>query len=306
MKKYRFILTIFILYIILNMVIFPKVYIDATLDGISAWAFSVLPCLLPFVFFTKVLSFLGTMEGLTKGFSRPVYKCFKTPAVSSYVFFMSIISGYPVGAKMTADLYNAGKITRSEAFRMSAFCSTSGPMFIIGAVGSVMMGSPSYGYIMFLAHVLGAFFNGFLYRNLNTSELPVEKEDNKAKQDLSSIVLDSVLSIVSVGAIIAIFFVVITSLSPLLSLLPAPLSTFLAGLVEITRGCIDLSATLNARWAIVLATFVISFGGLSTCLQSLTMLDKIKMPVWLFVLQKLTHAILATIIAILLVLILKI
>lgn len=280
----------------------PKVYIDATLTGISAWAFNVLPSVLPFIFFTKVLSSLGNMEGLTRSFGKPIYKCFKTPAISGYVFFMSIISGYPVGAKMTADLYTSGKITRSEALRMTAFCSTSGPMFIIGAVGSMMMGNATYGYIIFIAHALGAFLNGFIYRRLSVKEIEVQKEHKEHKVDLSSMVIDSATSIISVGTIIAIFFVIITSLYPLLSLLPASLSAILAGMIEITRGCLDISSCLTPYWGIIAATFIISFGGISTMLQSLTLLDKLKMPAWLFLLQKLTHAILATLISIPLVL----
>ena len=46
----------------------------------------------------------------------------------------------------------------------------------------------------------------------------------------------------------------------------------------------------------LLASFVISFGGISTILQSLTMLAEVKMPLKLFILQKFTHAIFSTII----------
>ena len=280
------------------MVLFPKLYITATLDGISAWAFNVLPSLRPFVFFTKVLSGLGTVERFSKIFAKPFQRCFKTPAISGYVFLMSIISGYPVGAKMTSDLYATGKITRSEALRMTSFCSTSGPMFIVGAVGAMMFGSARLGYIILISHIVGAFINGLLYRKLKVEEFSSEIKPTQSKQELSSIVIDSALSVISVGTIIAIFFVIITSLSPILSLLPSFISAPFAGLIEITRGCIELSKAFNPFAATIIATFIISFGGLSTMLQSLTMLDKIKMPIWLFLLQKLTHAILATIVAI--------
>ena len=119
---------------------------------------------------------------------------------------------------------------------------------------------------------------------------------------MSSIVLDSALSIISVGTIIAIFFIVITSLLPLFNLMPSPIACILEGIVEITRGCIDISSSLSGISAILSCTFIISFGGISTILQSITMLSRLKMPVKLFVLQKLSHAILSTIIAFVLVL----
>ena len=302
MKKYSVFLSIFIVYVIINMVIFPDLYISQTLNGISAWAFNVLPGVLPFIFFTKVLSSLGVVEKFSNIFSKPCKRLFKTPAVSSYVFLMSIISGYPVGAKMTADLYETGKISKSDAFKMTSFCSTSGPMFIIGAVGIGMLGNATFGYIIMLSHILGAILNGTLYRKINATndKMSLQNEISKDSADLSSFVLDSALSIISVGTIIAIFFVIITSLSPFFNLFPSPLASILEGFIEITKGCLSISSSIKSAWSVVACTFVISFGGISTIMQSITMLNKLNMPIKLFVLQKFTHAILATIISVVL------
>lgn len=303
MKKYKIFLTIFICFIIINIVIFPSLYIQVTLDGLSAWATNVLPSLLAFIFFSKVLSSLGVIEKLANRFSSPMQKLFRTSGTSGYVFLMSVISGYPVGAKMTSDLYLSRKISRSEAVRMTSFCSTSGPMFIIGAVGAGMFNSAFSGYIIFISHILGAFLNGLLYRKIKLKELPPEAEVKAQNTDLNSIIVDSALSIISVGLIIAIFFVIITSLSPIINLLPENLAAFTSGLIEITKGCMQLSKGICWLFNIVAATFVISFGGISTMLQSLTFLEKIKMPVWLFALQKFTHAILASLICLIICLI---
>lgn len=296
MQKYKIFLTILIVYVLLNMVLFPKLYMGATLDGLSAWAINVLPSVLPFIFFTKLLSSLGTIERFSKVFNKPCKKLFHTSPISAYVFFTSIISGYPVGAKMTADLYQSGRITKADAFRMTSFCSTSGPMFVIGAVGIGMLANPVYGYIILASHILGACLNGILYRNINpkigsgNSQIKIERN----KSNFADMVTDSALSIITVGAIIAIFFVVITSFAPILSIFPAPLSCILEGLIEITKGCIDIASVMSGEIAVIACTFVISFGGLSTILQSIAMLDKLDMPIWLFILQKFTHALIAT------------
>lgn len=296
-------LSIFIIFVLASMVIHPAEFLGYTLDGLTAWALNVLPSVLVFVFFTKVLVGLGTVEKVSKIFTRPMKALYGAPKLSAYVFLMSIISGYPVGSKMTADLYESGKITRTEAFRMSAFCSNSGPMFIIGAVGAGMMKNVTFGYIIFIAHVVSALLNGLLYRKLKVAELPREKLESVAKQsDMGSMVLDSALAMISVGTIIAIFFVVIASLNPVLSLLPAPISAILSGMIEITKGC-QLLSSIGGKFAAVAASFVITFGGISTVLQSLTMLGKLKMPAKLFILQKFTQALLATVIALILVMV---
>ena len=299
MKKNEYIFYFIIIYILLNMVLFPQIYINATLNGITAWAINVLPSLLPFVFFTKIITNLNQNKKKKLLFEKPTRYLFNTPAISLYTFFTSIISGYPVGAKMTADLYEGGKISKSEAFRMSSFCSTSGPMFIIGAVGVGMLKNVAYGYIIFFSHIIGAFINGIIYRNLKLKNDKKNTENEKitSKINFSNIVLDSALSLISVGVIIAIFFVVITSLSPILNLFSSGVASFLAGLIEITKGCNDISFSLSGLTCILSCTFVISFGGFSTAIQSLTMLNKLEMPLWLFLLQKLTHAICSTLIA---------
>ncbi len=337
----KIILSALIIFFILNMIVSPAKFIAQGLNGISAWAFNVLPSVLPFMFFTKALSSLGQMEKLTRPFQRVTKTLFNTPPISFYTFFMAILSGYPVGSKMIADLYMQGKITKDEAFRMSAFCSTSGPMFIIGAVGVSMFKSSTIGYILFISHVLSAFLNGLIYRKLGCKKSDDKAKGNKNSQiekianqsennnintkldtqnknanfqtgkeksttktiDISEIVLSSTLAILSVGCIITIFFIIIECLSPFFNLFPENISAFLEGAIEITKGCLSLSELANVKLAVVLASFVISFGGISTLLQSLTMLQQVKMPVKLFAIQKFTHALLSALISTILVLI---
>lgn len=279
------------------MVFNPSLYITTTYNGITAWALNVLPCILPFMIFTKLLSNLGNLDILCRPFAKPCKLLFNTSQASAYVFFMAIISGYPVGAKMTSDLYLQGKITQSDAYRMTSFCSTSGPMFIVGSVGAMMFHSTQIGYLILISHIFGAILNGVLYRKLAlTFKGQPQNPKSTPQNDFSQIIVDSILSILSVGVIIAIFFVIITAFNPIFSIFPSPIKELLQGGIEITRGCIELAKLSNIRTAIILASFVIGFGGISTILQSMTFLEKIKMPVKFFILQKLTHGILSALI----------
>lgn len=299
MKKYNTFLTIFVCFILINMVISPNIYVSATYDGLTAWAINVLPSVLPFIFFTKILSTFGNIEAISRPFKRPCRTLFNTPPPSAYVFFMAVISGYPVGAKMTSDLYLQRKISQSDAFKMTSFCSTSGPMFIVGTIGSIMFNNSRIGYLILIAHILGAVLNGIFYRNIKPKESGQVPSINKeTNSNFSQIVIDSVLSILSVGVIIAIFFVVTTAFEPILNIFPSPIKQLLQGVMEITKGCIEISKYYDIKLAMIIATFIISFGGISTILQSMSFLEKIKMPIGLFVLQKFTHGILSTIIAI--------
>lgn len=298
-KGIKFLFTLLVIFFLLNMLIAPAKYLQTALSGLSTWATIVLPSVFPFMFFTRVLTSLGYVEKFTKPFTKFSTFLYKTSPLSFYVFFMAIMSGYPVGSKMIADLYVARKINRTDAYRMSAFCSTSGPMFIIGAVGIGMFKSATIGYILFISHVLGAMLNGLIYRNVTASDTDNDKEEqiSSAGTDISSIVQSCVQSILAVGGIITIFFIIIEVFSPLFSFLPLPLSAFLEGVIEITKGSLSLSTLTSPKLAVLLCSFVIGFGGISTILQSITMLNRVKIPLKLYILQKLTHGLLSMLVS---------
>lgn len=243
------------------------------------------------------------MQKICKAFSRPFSLLYGTSGESAYVYFISILAGYPVGSQMVATLYESGKISRSTAARMCSFCSNSGPMFIIGTVGSLLLKNAAIGAIIFVSHALSALINGLIYRNLS---LPNDQNrqistENGTSLSFGEVISSSVQAILNVGGIICFFFIIIEALSPLFSLLPSSIRPLIEGCIEMTRGCIDASA-LTINIAAIMSSFLIGFGGFSTILQSLTMLKKLRMPVWLFSVMKLSQGLISAAITALLML----
>ena len=64
-----------------------------------------------------------------------------------------MLSGYPLGAKLTCDLYNENKISKSEAQRILCFSNNSGPIFIIGTIGTQMLNNSALGYKLLAIHI---------------------------------------------------------------------------------------------------------------------------------------------------------
>lgn len=301
LKKIKLVFTLFLLIIMAMIITSPLKFINACMNGISAWAFNVLPSILPFIIFTRILTDLNMANKFTKPLNGLFAKAYRTSPLSCYVFFMSILSGYPVGSKMIADLYENRKISKEDVYKMSSFCSNSGPMFIVGTVGTMLLQSPLAGYLILISHILSALLNGLIFRKMKVktspliSNIPLQSKE-ESSFNLGDIILSSVQAILSVGAIIAVFFIVIECLLPAFALLPSPFKEVFEGLVEITRGCIDLSKLAGLKLKTALCCFVVTFGGFSTILQSIALLKKVKMPIWLFTLQKLSQAILSLII----------
>lgn len=61
---------------------------------------------------------------------------------------MSVLSGYPIGAKLISEFYKNGVINTEESKKIIAFSSTSAPLFVIGTLGVFMLDNVSYGVII--------------------------------------------------------------------------------------------------------------------------------------------------------------
>ena len=314
----RKLILILVITIILGaIVINPEVYITSCLNGIMVWATVVLPALLPFMFFTKTLTELGVADILASKF-KLFPKIFKVPSLAIYVFILSILSGYPVGAKIVADLYESGAISKEEAYKITTFTSNSGPMFILGSVGIGMLTSRKLGIIILISHILGALINGLIYRNHKENSTEINKKIiEKNNLSIGDLMWNTVHSVLIIGGFIALFFVIIEIInnlnifSPISNLFSkifnCDANIFTAifnGIFEITRGCLDISKLgLSELVSGTLCTFIISFGGLATAMQALVFLKKFDMRFSFFIKQKITHAIFASVIYFILLLI---
>lgn len=305
-------ITVILLCILLFIISNPSHFIEVSFSALSIWAKILVPSLLPFFIFTRIVSSLGTLKDITNSFGNITSKLYKVPKISFYVFFLSVLTGYPVGSKLVSDLYHTGEISKSDAKKIITFTSNSGPMFIIGSVGAGLFLSPKVGYIILISHILGAILNGLLYRNIPNDNIFCNKYDSKNNSEniLSDSVMNSITSIMLVGGIVVISFIVIDIILQLNLFYPinfifskigidnSATTSILSGILEITKGC-QLISMLNVSLGLktTFACFVISFGGFSTILQAMAFLKEI-VSYKFFVLQKFTHSILSTAICI--------
>ena len=177
---FSFLILMVMLIIIMN----PKRYTSGTIDGLKLFIFSVLPGLFPFMLLTKLMTELGSIVKLSNKLNKPANFLFKTPGISFYAFTMSIISGYPIGAKIISDLYLKKLITKSDAQKMSVFCTTSGPIFVIVAIGVSMFNSLKVGIIIYTAHIISSILLGMIYgrlkkdnNNKNLPQIQIQKKE---------------------------------------------------------------------------------------------------------------------------------
>lgn len=303
------ILTLIIFALMLIIISSPKKFTSGTISGLKLFFFSVLPGLFPFMLLTKLLTELGTMFKFCGKLDKFSYKVFGTPGISIYAFLMSIISGYPIGAKIISDLYDKNLIDEQDAKRMSIFCTTSGPIFVIGTVGAIMFNNIVFGIILYASHILSSLLLGIgfnlIFRKKEKSETSKKEVCFVKKENIvSGCVNETINSLFIVGAYITIFYLIAelfdifkifdlfsVALSPLFSLFHINNSYIQGlsyGIMEVTRGVKTLSV-FGDRISLVLASGILSFSGLSIIFQSMAFLKKTKIKTHSFILAKLVH-----------------
>ncbi len=305
----KLLLLVLLLFFMGMLIAFPERYTESFLFAVKLWAVAVLPTLLPFFFLTQLLTLTNAFSGLftraTK-ISKPLFKC---SGLSVYAFLMSILSGYPVGSRIVYDLKKAELIDKYEATKIAVLASTSGPLFVIGAVGINMFFNKTVGVIIFISHVLSAFINGLIFRNYGKSSTAKLVSPSFENQDniLYNSIYNSVISVLIVGGFITVFFVFASILQDVKLLLPleklfelilAPLGgssdiakAFSLGLVECTSGVNMLSKFSSTRLCASLSSALISFGGISIIMQSLIFLQKAEVKTGVFISAKLLQTV---------------
>ena len=93
----------------------------ASAENIQLWLTKVFPSLFPFMVACGILLRSGTAERISR-FLQPLTKLlFGLDGIAAFPFFLGILSGYPMGAKITAQLYAKKSISLEKAQHILVF-----------------------------------------------------------------------------------------------------------------------------------------------------------------------------------------
>lgn len=309
-KNYEFIFCFILFGIILIIAFNPAPYILSTWTGLTVWAKIVLPSLFVFFILTKLLMQSDKSLKMFSILDKPFNKLYSISGGGGYIFLMSALSGYPIGAKLISEFYDQKLISQTQAKKIISFASTSGPMFIIGSIAVKVFNNYKLGLVILLSHLLSSLLNGLIYRKIGIkNEKNGTKNDdlckiNLKKQTLNDIMYNTITSILMIGGYITLCFTaleLITSL-PFFSNITIMFNNLfgsnifeaiIKGIVEVTNGCVSLSHTLSIKTICIILSSLISFGGLSIHLQSQMFLSKVGITYKFFLLTKITQTIIA-------------
>lgn len=278
-------LTLGLLLFMLLLLLYPNLCLQAAQNGLLLWFHKVLPSLLPFIILINVLIPLDSLQPFISCCTPFARKIWSLSGESFFAFFIGLLAGYPMGAKMVKSFYDQQLLSKSEAERTLCFCNNCGPLFIIGTIGTAMLNDTSLGYFLCFTHFLSACILSIL-----VTRTPCEPSCSTRHLSnpstlhfmtlLNTGVINAMDTITCIGGYIILFSVLLTLLTqtPLSikwihlcchssNALPL-VSGILAGILELSNGAHTLSALPRSTYTLGLISAFVSFGGICVYFQS--------------------------------------
>ena len=306
------------------LLIFSNTNLSSAKTGLTLWANSVVPSLLPFFIATELLGYTNIISILGKLLNKFMRPIFNVPGEGAFPFIMGIVSGYPMGAKIVSNFKEQGICTNEECERLLAFTNNSGPLFIIGTVGIGLFKDTKTGILLFVTHILACITVGILFRwwkshkNKRSYDAALQKKNYPSKVTLSNLgeilatsIMNAINTIFLIGGFIVLFSVIISilksskildgfsnSLAPLLNIFGIPdkfSEGILTGIIELTNGVCAVALIPNKIIStnIIICAFLLGFGGISITLQILSITSKSKISIKPYIIGKFLQGIFA-------------
>lgn len=328
LPKIIFLLVIFTA--LIGIITNPKISLNSAASGVTVWFNIILPSLLPFFIISEILIGLGFVDFIGKLLQPLMKPLFNVPGEGAFPLTMSILSGYPVGAKLTSRLREENLITKHEGDRLICFTSTSGPLFMLGAVSIGMLSDPKLSPLIILPHYLSVLVLGLLFKsykshnNITTTykkgNIFEEIQDSyitwlKTKRSIGSLITkavkESMDTILLIGGLVIFYSVLVEILfnmnffNKILSYLGSIFTIdtqlikgIIIGLFEVTIGCKNIAAlNIDFITKIIIINFIIGWSGFSVHSQALSFINNTDINSKLYIMSKFFHGVLSGIFA---------
>ncbi len=267
---------------------------NGALDGLLFCGNILVPSLFPFMVLSSFLIYSGLSYYIAKPFNGFTSKILNLPSITFTCVLLSMIGGFPVGAKGIRSLLDEDKIDENTARQMLCFCVGAGPAFVVIAVGTTLLNSLYYGLVLFfsqlfsqliLAIVSGIVFNKKNIYVINKKTPPTSKNNLNFSSALVKSCSDSVTGILNLCGMVVLFSAFMgiinntninTYIKSFLSNLNIPtflINSILPLILEVTSFC---STAIKDNSPLAFISFGIGFGGLCVHFQVFQALGNLK------------------------------
>lgn len=239
----------------------------------------VLPSVFPYLIFSGILMKTGFPTLFSGKVADRFARVFNLTGDCIPALLVGLFAGFPMGAAVTAGIYQRGGCTKGQAERLSAICNFCAPPFLLGAFGQGVMGDLRLGLLLFGVQTAAALLYGFVAGRLaghgdgEEERLPLASAVDLEKETplfplIGRCVAEGALQTVRIGGYV-LFFSLISGV-----LLETVLGVFektplfkalLCGFFEFSSGIGLLSC--GGKAALFLGSMIVCWSGLSVHMQ---------------------------------------
>lgn len=274
-------LPLIILLIFVVCIIFQSEIVTKNIQyAIQLWKNRIFPSLFPFMVLSSLLVNYGFLN-LTNKFIGPLMKkLFNLSENTSYVFIMSLLSGFPSSSMYAKELYENNFMTKEETFQIVLFTHFSNPIFILSMVCSKPL-------LVLSIHYLTNIIIGILIRKKdhhNSKKMENEFVPDNFFVIFTKSIKNSIENLLFILGVIVFFFIIS-------SIFNNPITNIL---LELSQGLNFINTNINNQKLVAsLSAFLLSFGGFSVHMQTYGILSELNFPYFKYLKTRLFHALLS-------------
>ena len=252
-------------------------------DGLLISTETVIPSLFPFSVLAYFMFDSGIFGLFEKIFDPAAKLLLGLNGKEFSCLLMSMLAGYPVGARLIANRHDAGEIGEPRAKMLLCYSVNAGPPFIITAVGSGMLHSEKIGVVLLSSHI----FASLVLCRISTLFFPKSAaavQKNRTQKPIADCFVDAVSTASKSMFSICGWVVLFSSLRPVLTrTLPSVSANFLLPMFEVTSGL------AYGSFSIPEVAFFLGFSGFSVIFQVMSGAKSFKPRFLTVVFSRLAH-----------------
>lgn len=275
--------------------IHPQEAFLASLSGLTLWFRQVLPTLLPFSILSNLLVSSHLFEEIERKFKKNKPQKYPLSFPEVFIIFCGFLFGFPIGSKLTADMYERNLISKSRAQTLLCFTNNLSPVFLCTFVCQNQLHLPQLTSLLLFVVFFPPFTLG-LAQLLSGSGQPVNAQKKAASRFCINMkiidagILCSFETLIKLCGYIVIFSINANMLA-LCDRLPATIRCLLTGTLEVTTGIYTLAdINFSDERKLLLSVFLLSFGGLSGIAQTNSVINENDLSIKNYCIQKIIYS----------------
>lgn len=240
--------------------LYPTDVKSAVGEGINRCISVIIPSLYAMITASAILIKSGILSVIGRYISPITRRIFGMDGETGAVFLFSLVSGYPVGAKMIYSMYTEGRLSKKKAELMAGLCFGSGTAFIFGCAAS----SAEIGRAILISNLTAEFILAVVLSVcLRKSESTREKtrKIGISADMLTDCVCSSGKSLGDMCCCVVIFSVLAKILEK------SGIFSYISVYSGVVRAILDVTAISEISVDVPTAAALISFGGLCVFFQ---------------------------------------